>query len=73
MDFATIERQRRAAGLTQRELCQAAAVHPMTYVRLKKRPASGLARTYARLQQAVADLSARRARALRSYRGGRRS
>ncbi|MBI5112896.1 MAG: hypothetical protein HZA68_13085 [Rhodovulum sp.] len=57
MDFAEIERARRAARLSQYALCHAAGVHPTTYWRLLRRPDSGRARTIALLRRGLARLT----------------
>lgn len=66
LGFSDIETRRAAARIDQKELCERAAVHFMTYSRLKKRPGKNGAteRTLEKLNTALSELVAERKQAL---------
>lgn len=54
--IAEIERERKALGVEQKELCSAAEVHPTTYSRLKREPDTGRQQTFNKLKAALQQI-----------------
>lgn len=55
MGIHEIDRKRKAAGLTQKQLCKAARVNPTTYSQLKKGKRGALVATLERLAAALPE------------------